>query len=128
MQSTASHASAQETDKNKRLAAREAHKRHLEGDLLRSKRSTASLGTFDRSLKGEQKAKGIKRKFDPNEKSGQVERSSQLAVLGRIDRQAAKGASEINVRKAIKHASAGHGTAALAAKTEGSTTNKKSRR
>lgn len=127
MQSTASQASAQETEKNKRLAAREAHKRHLEGDLLRTKRSTASLGKFDRQLKGDEKAKGVKRKFDPNEKSGTVERSSQLAVLGRIDRQTAKGALDINVRKAIKHASGGHGTAALAAKTESAGANKSRR-
>lgn len=128
MQASASSAAAAETEKNKRFAAREAHKRHLEGDLLRSKRSTASMGKFDRQLKGDDaRVKGVKRKFDPNEKSGSTERSAQLAVLGRLNRQASKNAPDVNVRKAISHASAGHGTAALASRTDGSSA-KKSRR
>lgn len=128
-QASASATAQAETDKTKRLAAREAHKRHLEGDLLRSKRATASLGKFDRVLPGDDaRVKGVKRKFAPNEKSGPTERAAQLAVLGRLDRKAAKDAPEINVRKAIKSASGGHGTAALANKTEGRATAKKSRR
>ncbi len=67
-----------------RLAAREKRKAELEADVLRTRASTASMGKFDKTLKGEQKQKGIKRKFDPNEKDTTAERAGNLALLNKL--------------------------------------------
>lgn len=115
--------------------AREAKKSQLEGDLMRSKRATASMGRFDRSLPNESstfKTKALKRKFQPNEQDTSQERNSQLALANKIDRLGAKAVTSannekrgqgdpelVNARKAVKFASRGHGSAALASKLGG---------
>ncbi len=113
--------------KTKKDMERAAKKSQLEGDILRSKRSTASMGRFDKTLPQEGKAfktKGIKRKFDPTERDVSDERSQQLGVLDRMDRHGMKAgrssmrgqgdAALVNERKAVKFASGGRGGIALA--------------
>ena len=117
--------------KAKREGERAVKKAQLEGDILRSKRSTASMGNFDRTLPQEGKAfkvKGIKRKFEPTEKDVSAERSNQLDLLNKLDRKGVapgrssfKGRADgdlVNARKAVKFASGGRGTAALAAQSD----------
>lgn len=103
-------------------------KAEIERTLLTTKGSTASMGKFDNKLDGEPKARGIKRKFAPNEVSLESEKKSSLAILSRLDGSngisAGKktrrdhGATEegeggLNVRKALRFASRGRGGAAL---------------
>lgn len=106
-----------------RAAAREKRKAELEADVLRSRASTASLGRFDKTLKGEAKQKGIKRKFDPNEKDTREERQGNLALLEKLGtskmRKAAKSAEGqgdkelVNTRKAVQFATGGHGVTSM---------------
>ncbi|KDN53008.1 RRS1-domain-containing protein [Tilletiaria anomala UBC 951] len=108
-----------------RAAAREVKKAQLEGDLLRSKRSTASMGRFDRALPNESKTfktKSLKRKFEPNEVNTSAERSVQLGLLGKMERAQKAGGDKglVNTRKAVKYASQGRGTAALVGHSTGS--------
>lgn len=117
--------------KAKREGERAVKKAQLEGEILRSKRSTASMGKFDRTLPAEGtafKVKGIKRKFEPTEKDVKEERSNQLSLLNKLDRKGvAPGRSSlkgrpdgdlVNARKAVKFASGGRGAAALAAQSD----------
>ncbi|EST08620.1 Ribosomal biogenesis regulatory protein [Kalmanozyma brasiliensis GHG001] len=106
-----------------RAAAREKRKAELEADVLRSRASTASLGRFDKTLKGETKQKGLKRKFDPNEKDTREERQGNLALLEKLGtsklRKAAKSAEGqgdkelVNTRKAVQFATGGHGVTSM---------------
>lgn len=109
-----------------RAAAREKRKAELEADVLRSRASTASMGRFDKTLQGEQKQKGLKRKFDPNEKDVGAERASNLALLNKLGTAAmrknaklAQGQGDrelVNTRKAVQFATAGHGVTSMKAK------------
>ncbi|SPC66331.1 related to RRS1 - regulator of ribosome biogenesis [Ustilago sp. UG-2017b] len=106
-----------------RAAAREKRKAELEADVLRSRASTASMGRFDKTLKGEQKQKGIKRKFGANEKDTKVEREANLALLNKLGtsamrKKAAKSAGQgdadlVNSRKAVQFATGGHGVTSM---------------
>ncbi|THH28799.1 hypothetical protein EUX98_g5397 [Antrodiella citrinella] len=88
--------------------------------LAVTRTSTASMGKFDKKLDGEKKLKGIKRKFDPAEVSATSEKSNNLAILSKLDREphAKKSRSEpvsevLNVRKAVRGATRGADGAAL---------------
>lgn len=106
-----------------RAAAREKRKAELEADVLRSRASTASMGRFDKTLKGEQKQKGLKRKFDPNEKDTTAERANNLALLNKLGtsamrKKAANTAGQgdadlVNTRKAVQFATGGHGVTSM---------------
>lgn len=91
------------------VSSRSARRAELEADILRTKGSTASMGRFDKTLEGESKPRGVKRTFKPNEIDARAERASNLALLSKIDKEGAN----LNVRKAIKHASDGQGAKAL---------------
>jgi len=102
-------------------AERSERKTAVEKSLLTTKASTASMGRFDRKLEGEPKARGIKRKFEPNEQSVENEKKASLAILSKLDGslKSRKDPSRttndtvLNVRKAIRFASNGRGAAAL---------------
>lgn len=106
-----------------RAAAREKRKVELEADVLRSRVSTASMGRFDKTLKGEQKQKGVKRKFDANEKDTTAEREGNLALLNKLgtskmkkkaQNTAGQGDAElVNARKAVQFATGGHGVTSM---------------
>ncbi|CDU22148.1 related to RRS1-regulator of ribosome biogenesis [Sporisorium scitamineum] len=106
-----------------RAAAREQRKAQLEADVLRSRASTASMGRFDKTLKGEQKPKGIKRKFDPNEKDVAAERAGNLALLNKLGTSAMRKKAQnsegqgdkelVNTRKAVQFATGGHGVTSM---------------
>jgi len=95
--------------------------------LAVTRTSTASMGRFDKKLDGEKKLKGVKRKFDPAEVSASSEKSNNLAILSKLDRepQAKKSkrsdpSSEVlNVRKAVRSATRGAGGAALRREVSG---------
>jgi len=80
-------------------------KREIDRTLATTRSSTASMGKFDRSLEGEKKLRGVKRKvppfplppslpdvltfgvvakFDPIEKAVETERSTNLALVKQI--------------------------------------------
>ena len=82
--------------------------------MLRAKGSTASMGRFDKTLEGEAKPRGVKRTFRPNEIDTRAERASNLALLSKID----KDGANLNVRKAIKHASNAQGSKAMVQRCE----------
>ncbi|WFD02847.1 Rhodanese- sulfurtransferase [Malassezia obtusa] len=96
------------------VAARAARRAELEAGILRAKGSTASMGRFDKTLEGETKPRGVKRTFRPNEIDAGAERASNLALLSKID----KGGANLNVRKAIKHASNAEGSKAMIQRSE----------
>lgn len=112
-----------------RAAAREKRKAELEADVLRSRASTASMGKFDKTLKGEQKQKGVKRKFDPNEKDTASERANNLALLTKLGtsamrKKAANTAGQgdadlVNTRKAVQFATGGHGVTSMNGRSGG---------
>ncbi|EED78367.1 predicted protein [Postia placenta Mad-698-R] len=94
-------------------------KKQIDRTLATTRSSTASMGKFDRKLEGEKKLKGVKRKFDPTEVSASNEKSHNLAILQGLDRgptakkSRSSGDDVLNVRKAIRVASKGKGSAAL---------------
>ncbi|KAH9036361.1 ribosome biogenesis regulatory protein-domain-containing protein [Lactarius pseudohatsudake] len=108
-------------------------KRDINRTLATTRMSTASMGKFDRVLDGEKKLRGVKRKFDPIERSVDVEKSANLALIKQIGNGAPGGSSlkkvkrdgpgsgsagdVVNVRKAVRFASGGQGAAALARKS-----------
>ncbi|KAH9943207.1 RRS1-domain-containing protein [Epithele typhae] len=98
-------------------------KQYIDRTLAVTRASTASMGKFDRTLEGEKKLKGIKRKFEPTETSAENEKSQNLAILSKLDKNPSakksrtgesSGNDVLNVRKAIRSASRGRGSAALA--------------
>ncbi|KAJ8086956.1 Rhodanese-related sulfurtransferase [Marasmius tenuissimus] len=106
--------------------ARGARKNEIDRNLAQSRISTASMGKFDKKLEGEKKLRGIKRKFEPNEKSVKDEAKASLALLSRMDSDAKKmrknptsEESVLNVRKAVRFASKGEGGVALGRKSTG---------
>ncbi|PAV21221.1 RRS1-domain-containing [Pyrrhoderma noxium] len=99
---------------------RAQRKTELERTLASTRISTASMGKFDRKLEGEKKIKGVKRKFEPTERSVADEQKASLAILSKIDgsgrkaRKEKEGDDVLNVRKAVRFASKGNGSASLA--------------
>ena len=122
-------------------------KRQIDRTLAVTRTSTASMGRFDRTLEGEKKLKGVKRKvcfgavfmrlrpvdrpgyqFDPTEISADREKSHNLDIISKLDkgptvkkakRSESGGDDVLNVRKAIRSASKGKGSAALARSSSG---------
>jgi regulator of ribosome biosynthesis len=99
-------------------------KGEIERSLAMTRASTASMGKFDRMLQGEKKPRGVKRKFEPTEKSVEAEKSANLALIRKLEdssknakRGGGDGSNILNVRKAVRFASRGEGAAALARKT-----------
>lgn len=96
----------------------------LQRQLFVTKTSTASLGKYDTTLKGEsERQKGKRRQFEQNEVDATTEKERALAILGSLDnavkvdkiRQGTDPESgTVNVRKAIRTASRGRGSASLA--------------
>ncbi|KAK7060352.1 Rhodanese-related sulfurtransferase [Paramarasmius palmivorus] len=114
-QKLANIARAQQAD-----SSREERKSEIDRTLAASRISTASMGKFDKKLEGEKKLRGVKRKFDPNERSVEQEKNASLALLSRMEsdskkirREPAPGENVLNVRKAVRHASKGQGGVAL---------------
>jgi regulator of ribosome biosynthesis len=106
---------------------RQSRKSAVERDLLSTRKSTASLGRYDKSLAGEEavlgkRPRGEKRKFDANELPGPDERDRGLKLLKTLGTGGGSGgrrtdgdtAPLVNARKAIRSASGGRGAAALA--------------
>lgn len=89
------------------------------------------MGKFDRTLEGEKKLRGVKRKFEPTEKSVEAEKSASLALINQLGngrgsskktKQDAGGdgrgeGNVLNVRKAVRFASGGEGAISLARKS-----------
>lgn len=116
-------------------------KKDIDRTLATTRASTASMGRFDKKLEGEKKLKGVKRKvrvhryiylsrilitvkkFDPTEVDASAEKSLNMAILSKLDRDpsAKKSVSDgvLNVRKAVRVASKGRGSAALARESAG---------
>ncbi|EJU06360.1 RRS1-domain-containing protein [Dacryopinax primogenitus] len=90
---------------------REKLKVQLDRDLAQTRVSTASMGKFDKKFEGEAKLRGVKRQFDPNEKSVEAEKATSLAIMSKLDTgrpsKRSKGDNDdvLNVRKAIRHES-----------------------
>ncbi|KAH8118669.1 ribosome biogenesis regulatory protein-domain-containing protein, partial [Phellopilus nigrolimitatus] len=100
-------------------------KNEISKTLATTRLSTASMGKFDRKLDGEKKLRGVKRKYDPAERSVADEKTASLALLSKLNGPAKKtrsgdGEAEVlNVRKAVRFASKGRGGAALAREASG---------
>ncbi|EPQ59177.1 RRS1-domain-containing protein [Gloeophyllum trabeum ATCC 11539] len=99
---------------------REERKKDIDRTLATTRISTASMGRFDRQLEGEKKLKGVKRKFEPNERSIEEEKKNSLAIISKLENESKRAKKEksggdevLNVRKAIRSASGGKGSAAL---------------
>ncbi|KAF8339043.1 ribosome biogenesis regulatory protein-domain-containing protein [Cantharellus anzutake] len=108
-------------------AERAQRKTQIEKTLVHAKKSTASMGKFDKKLEGEPTQRGAKRKFKSNEITAAEEKDASLALLSRLEKggglakksktvhaQGPDGENVLNVRKAIRFASKGGGAAALA--------------
>ncbi|KAF8555386.1 RRS1-domain-containing protein [Imleria badia] len=99
--------------------------RHVDIDrtLASTRVSTASMGKFDKTLEGDKKMRGIKRKFDPAEASAEQEKQSSLALLSKLEGETKRARKEkggddvLNVRKAIRTVSKGRGGVALGRET-----------
>ncbi|KAI0082348.1 RRS1-domain-containing protein [Panus rudis PR-1116 ss-1] len=96
----------------------QTRKRDIDRTLATTRVSTASMGKFDKTLEGEKKLKGMKRKFDPTEVSADQEKANNLALLSKLDREPAvkkskKSDDVLNVRKAVRAVSRGKGSTAL---------------
>ncbi|CDO73793.1 hypothetical protein BN946_scf185015.g122 [Trametes cinnabarina] len=108
----------------------DVRKKQIDRTLAVTRTSTASMGKFDRKLEGEKKLKGMKRKFEPTEMSAESEKSHNLAILSKLDKEpvakkskksapSSGGSDVLNVRKAIRATSKGKGSAALASGGKG---------
>ncbi|KAH9833669.1 ribosome biogenesis regulatory protein-domain-containing protein [Rhodofomes roseus] len=124
-------ARAQGSNASSAAPANSERKKQIDRTLATTRASTASMGKFDKTLEGEKKLKGVKRKFDPTEVSASAEKSHNLAILQKLDREPAMkkakssgGHDVLNVRKAIRSASKGKGSAALAREGGGGKMNK----
>jgi len=116
-------------------STREQRKNEINRTLATSRVSTASMGRFDKVLEGEKKSKGMKRKFEPAEAPVEQEKAANLALIQRMEKEprqkkAKKDTADsvLNVRKAIRSASRGKGSVALAKSSKGGRTKGKSRR
>ncbi|KAI0060850.1 RRS1-domain-containing protein [Artomyces pyxidatus] len=112
---------------------REERKKDIDRTLATTRVSTASMGKFDKKLEGEKKLRGVKRKFEPAERSIESEKKSNLALLSKLDgthkkpRREGGGDDVLNVRKAVRFASKGQGGVALGRKSGGSDGKQKGR-
>ncbi|RXW25405.1 hypothetical protein EST38_g440 [Candolleomyces aberdarensis] len=102
-------------------SASSSRKDEIDRTLATTRTSTASLGRFDKKLEGEKKLRGVKRKFEPTEISTANEQKANLNLIARMDSDARKMRKDpraeepvLNARKAIRSASKGKGSAALA--------------
>ncbi|KAH9983555.1 ribosome biogenesis regulatory protein-domain-containing protein [Russula compacta] len=126
-----------------RTQTQAGRKREIERTLATTRGSTASMGKFDRVLEGDKKPRGVKRKFDPTEKSVETEKSTNLALIKKLEsghgsskkaKQVAGGdhgsgdGNILNVRKAVRFASKGQGAVALARRSASGADNKQKRR
>ncbi|CCM00439.1 uncharacterized protein FIBRA_02471 [Fibroporia radiculosa] len=102
---------AQAANMNSSTSDRFEHKKGIDRTLATARTSTASMGRFDRTLDGEKRLKGLKRKFSAAEVSATAEKSQNLAILKNLDREPimkkAKSSKEaggdvLNIRKAIR--------------------------
>ncbi|KAG5639674.1 hypothetical protein H0H81_005857 [Sphagnurus paluster] len=105
---------------------RDARKQDIEKTLATTRISTASMGKFDKKLDGEKKIRGVKRKFDPTEKSVADEAKASVALLSRLESDSKKTRREpqaeesvLNTRKAVRFASKGRGGLALGREAAG---------
>ncbi|CAG8740257.1 12296_t:CDS:2, partial [Cetraspora pellucida] len=90
--------SAQPQPKSK-VNAKVLKKTELRRQITMAKTSTASLGKFDKPVKGEpSNTKGAKRKFESNLGDIQKEKEARLSILNKI---IDKKGEILNVRKAI---------------------------
>jgi len=103
------------------LPSREQRKNEINRTLATSRVSTASMGRFDKVLEGEKKLKGVKRKVEPTEASAGQEKTANLALIQRMEKEPPKkkvkkdkADNVLNVRKAIRATSGGKGSIALA--------------
>ncbi|KAI9449688.1 ribosome biogenesis regulatory protein-domain-containing protein [Lactarius psammicola] len=137
MQNLARAQQGQSTATATATGAQVGRRRDIDRTLATTRTSTASMGKFDRVLDGEKKLRGVKRKFDPIEKSVDAEKSANMALIKQIGNGAPGGSSlkkakrdggggrsgsgnagdVVNVRKAVQFASGGQGAAALARKS-----------
>ncbi|KAI9603159.1 hypothetical protein H4Q26_002473 [Puccinia striiformis f. sp. tritici PST-130] len=86
----------------------------VEGLLLATKKSTASLGKFDKKFTNEPKVKGLKRKFEPTEQSA---KKSSKSTTSSSTTEPDKGTKAlVNTRKAIRTLTGGRGATALETK------------
>ncbi|KAJ7217225.1 ribosome biogenesis regulatory protein-domain-containing protein [Mycena pura] len=100
---------------------RGVRKEEIERTLTTARISTASMGKFDKKLDGEKKVRGVKRKFEPTEKSLSEEKNTSLALISKMGSEAKKMRREpaaeesvLNVRKAVRFAGKTRGGAAPA--------------
>ncbi|TFK55633.1 RRS1-domain-containing protein [Heliocybe sulcata] len=105
---------------------REQRKMEIDRTLATTRVSTASMGRFDRQLDGEKKIRGVKRKFEPNERSVEEEKKNSLSIISKLESDTKRAKKEkgggddvVNVRKAIRNASGGKGSAALSRGSSG---------
>jgi len=116
------------------LVEQSKRKREIDRTLATTRTATASMGKFDKKLDGEKKLKGVKRRFDPTEVPAERETSNNLAILSKLDREPAARRSKysadqvLNVRKAVRHASKGQGSVALARNSSGGKGGQRGRR
>ncbi|KAK7470321.1 Rhodanese-related sulfurtransferase [Stygiomarasmius scandens] len=107
--------------------SRGERKQEIDRTLASSRISTASMGKFDKKLDGENKLRGVKRKFQPNEASIDAETKASLALLSKMESDSKKmrrdgpvpDESVLNVRKAVRFASKGQGGVALGRQAAG---------
>jgi regulator of ribosome biosynthesis len=83
-------------NEDERLAGGGAVKRNLQKRIVDSRKSTASLGRFDKQMEGDVKVKGLKRKFDSNTRSVKEEMEVMNQVVSK------DGKVKVNKKKAIK--------------------------
>ncbi|KAF0359000.1 RRS1-domain-containing protein [Gigaspora margarita] len=89
----------QKLENKSKAGAKALKKTELHQQISVAKTSTASLGKFDKPIKGEpSNTKGVKRKFEPNIGDIQKEKEARLNILNKI---IDKKGEVLNVRKAI---------------------------
>lgn len=113
---------------------RDTRKTEIDNTLATTRISTASMGRFDKKLEGEKKIRGVKRRFEPTEKSVADEAKASVALLSRLDSDAKKTRLEppseesvLNIRKAVRFASKGRGALALGREAAGGRSSRGSR-
>ncbi|KAG2175470.1 hypothetical protein INT43_001117 [Umbelopsis isabellina] len=78
---------------------RQVKKKQLQDAIAVTKRSTASLGRFDKHIEGEPKMKGMKRQFAPNITDSKVEKQASMDILNKV---VGKNGEVLNVQKAVR--------------------------
>lgn len=105
-----------ETARKGKTTARQARVAELDRTMMISSTATASMGKFDKTIDGEPKAKGVKRKFDPLVGTGDMgknwgeEKGKALDVLRKVEsgevrklKGTGRGEGEVNTRKAVRN-------------------------